>query len=109
MGIRAVWNANVDRLIENQFVGFVYMLVVLPLFLLFLFGVAIGAFPGLLFHGLLWKEVKFNMATEQTKITHDLSLIFLGGISAVLFFIYVLPNFTGLAREDQGCPTKPYC
>lgn len=86
-----------------------FMLVVLPLFLLGLLTVTLGAVPGLVIHNLAWSKVNMHGASEQTKLVHDFSLLFLGGVSAVLVCVYVFPNVLPEPDPYNRCSTEPYC
>ena len=99
----------VARITANPVGGLLYMLAVLPLFLLVALSVLLGRLPGLILHGLLWKGRELRNAPESTKLLHDISLVLLTGVSATLAFVYVFPQFAGLVTDDPRCSTMPYC
>lgn len=99
-----------DRLSESHpVIGLVYMLLVMPLFLLVAIMVGIGSIPGVILNELFWGQVKVSEASESTKVLHDLSLIVLGGTSALIACIYIFPNVLPAPSPDGRCPTEPYC
>jgi len=104
---------KIDRMFDrfrdsHQVVGVVYMLV-LPLFMLLVLIIGLGALPGVMLHGILWGRVNSIIATETTKILRDLSLLCLGAVSALFICIYVLPNALPEPDPYNQCPTEPYC
>lgn len=105
---RARIESLIDRIINaNPLFGLVYILVILPIFFLFLIGAAIGATPGFLIHYFLWSRYDIKSKDEGVKIIHDLSLISFSATSFVLFVIYVAPYLPDFS--EFPCSTHPYC
>jgi len=105
--LRSSWDAWLDEFLERHAIlSAIYMLVVLPLFMLLALLVALGSFPGLVLHSLAWRRVPTGH--ERSRLTHDATLVVCGAVSAALAFVYVLPLFVGIG--DQPCPLGPvYC
>jgi len=106
--LRARIEAFIDRVINaNQLFGLLYMLVVLPIFLLFLIGATIGAMPGFLIHYFAWSGCNIKIKNEGVKVLHDISLILFASTSFVLFIVYVAPYLPDFS--EYPCSTHPYC
>lgn len=100
--------ALIDRAVDaNAFLGLVYMLIVLPIFLLLMIGTIIITTPGLLIHYSAWSRSDIKRKDEIIKIFHDLSLISLAAVSIFVLAVYALPFPPDL--PDQPCSTHPYC
>jgi hypothetical protein len=106
-GLRSSWNAWLDGFLERHTViSAIYMLLILPLFLLLFLAVGLGSIPGLFLHSLFWRRVPVD--PERSKVAHDVSLLICGAVSAALAFAYAFPLFAGIG--DQSCPLSPvYC
>jgi Fe2+ transport system protein B len=105
-GIGELFNRLGD---SHPVIGVVLMLVVMPLFLLFVLTIGLGAIPGVVLNKVLWRQVNVGGAPERTKVLHDLSLVSLGAISAIVVCIYVFPKILPMPDPDSRCPTEPYC
>lgn len=105
--LRSSWNAWLDEFLERHAIlSAIYMLFVLPLFMLLALLVVLGGVPGLVLHSLIWRRVPTG--NERSRLTHDATLVLCGAGSAALAFVYVFPLFSGIG--DQSCSLGPvYC
>jgi hypothetical protein len=105
--LRSSWYAWLDEFLgQHAIVSAVYMLFVLPLFMLLALLVVLGSVPGLVLHSLIWRRLP--LGNERSRLTHDATLVLCGAGSAALTFVYVFPLFSGIG--GQPCSLGPvYC